>query len=99
MRTDQSSYRRHGFLIIDHAMPRATSRIPRVRGAGGVQSDCSCCHSPLPPGLGVAAIETPSKGGRRRQSLTLEEVQEFLVPFFAQTERGEVATGGPIWRP
>jgi transposase len=48
--------------------------------------------------FGVAAIETPGKGGRRRQYLTLEEEKEFLAPFFAQAERGEIATVGQIWQ-
>jgi predicted transcriptional regulator len=30
---------------------------------------------------GVAAIETPGKGGRRHQSLTLEQEHAFLQPF------------------
>ena len=48
--------------------------------------------------LGVAAIETSGKGGRRRHYLTLEEEKAFLAPFFAQAERGEIATVGQIWR-
>jgi transposase len=47
--------------------------------------------------LGVAAIVTPGKGGRRRQYLTLEEEKEFLAPFFEQAEHGEIATVGQIW--
>jgi hypothetical protein len=39
-----------------------------------------------------AAVETPGKGGRRHQYLTLQEEQQFLAPFFAQAERGEIAT-------
>jgi transposase len=37
-------------------------------------------------------VETPGKGGRRHQYLTLQEEQQFLAPFFAQAERGEIAT-------
>ena len=48
--------------------------------------------------LGVAAIETRGQVVRRRHYLTLEEEQEFLTPFFAQAERGEVATVGQIWQ-
>jgi transposase len=47
--------------------------------------------------FGVAAIETTGTGGRRRQYVTLEEEKEFLAPFFAQAERGEIATVGQIW--
>ena len=42
--------------------------------------------------LGPAAIETPGKGGRRHQYLTKPEEKEFLAPFFAQAESGEIAT-------
>ena len=42
--------------------------------------------------LGPAAVETPGKGGRRHQYLTLHEEKQFLAPFFAQAEWGEIAT-------
>jgi hypothetical protein len=48
--------------------------------------------------LGVTAMETSGKGGRRHQYVTLEEEQAFLAPFFSQAERGEVATAGEIKR-
>jgi transposase len=48
--------------------------------------------------LGVAAVETPGKGGRRRQYVTWEEEQAFLAPFFTRAERGEIATAGEIQR-
>src|SRR5438034_966905 len=48
--------------------------------------------------LGVAAVETVGKGGRRRQSMTWEEEQAFLAPFFSRAERGEIATAGEIQR-
>ncbi len=48
--------------------------------------------------LGVAAVETAGKGGRRHQYLTLEEEQEFLAPFFAQAQEGLIATTAEIWR-
>jgi transposase len=47
--------------------------------------------------LGVAAVETAGKGGRRRQDLPLEEEKAFLAPFFAQALTGEIATAGQIW--
>src|SRR5260370_13078488 len=46
--------------------------------------------------LGVAAVETAGKGGRRREYLRLEEEKQFLAPFFAQAESGEIATVGLI---
>src|SRR6266704_6859649 len=42
--------------------------------------------------LGPTAVETPGKGGRRHQYLTLEEEKAFLAPFFVQAESGEIAT-------
>jgi transposase len=48
--------------------------------------------------LGVVAVETPGKGGRRRQYLTWEEEKAFLAPFFSRAERGEIATAGEIQR-
>jgi len=48
--------------------------------------------------LGVSAVETGGKGGRRRQSMSLEEEQALLAPFFSRAERGEIATAGEIQR-
>ena len=42
--------------------------------------------------LGLAAIETPGKGGRRHEYMSVEQERRFLQPFFAQAERGEIAT-------
>jgi transposase len=46
--------------------------------------------------VGPAALETPGKGGRRHQYLTLEEEKAFLAPFFTQAENGEIATSAQI---
>ncbi len=48
--------------------------------------------------LGVTAVETAGKGGRRRQSMSLEEEKALLAPFFSRAERGEIATAGEIQR-
>src|SRR5436309_14372899 len=48
--------------------------------------------------LGATAMETPGKGGRRHEYLTLPEEQAFLAPFFAQAARGEIATVAQIQR-
>ena len=45
---------------------------------------------------GVAAIETPGKGGRRHQYLTVEQERAFLQPFVARAAQGEVATATEI---
>src|SRR5260370_7118824 len=48
--------------------------------------------------LGPTAVETPGKGGRRHEYLTLEEEQQFLAAFFSRAEAGEIATTAEIWR-
>ncbi len=45
---------------------------------------------------GVAAIETPGKGERRHQSLTLEQEHAFLQPFVARAAQGEQVTVAEI---
>lgn len=47
---------------------------------------------------GVTAVETVGKGGRRRQSMSLQEEKALLAPFFSRAERGEIATAGEIQR-
>jgi transposase len=42
--------------------------------------------------LGVAAIETPGRGGRRNEYLTWTEEVEFLEPFMTQARQGELTT-------
>jgi transposase len=42
--------------------------------------------------LGVVAVETPGKGGRRNESMTLEEERELLTPFFERAKKGELTT-------
>jgi transposase len=48
--------------------------------------------------LGLAAIETPGKGGRRHAYMSLEQERTFLQPFFARAAQGEIATGEDIQR-
>ena len=46
--------------------------------------------------LGLAAIETPGKGGRRHEYMSVEQERSFLQPFFARAAQGEIATGEEI---
>jgi transposase len=46
--------------------------------------------------LGLAAIETPGKGGRRHEYMSLEQERSFLQPFFARAAQGEIATAEEI---
>ncbi len=48
--------------------------------------------------LGPVALETPGKGGRHHEYLTVEQERELLAPFFACAQRGELATAGEIKR-
>jgi transposase len=46
--------------------------------------------------LGVAAVETVGKGGRRNEYMTFKEEQELLLPFFERARKGEITTIAPI---
>jgi transposase len=46
--------------------------------------------------LGPPAIETPGKGGRRNERLTVVEEQAFLAPFFDRAAHGQIATAAEI---
>jgi len=96
MRTDPRADRRQRWLIVYNALvePRKAEEIARHCGVSkATVHDVISRYNRL----GVAAIETSGKGGRRRQYLTLEEEKAFLAPFFAQAEHGEIATVGQIW--
>jgi transposase len=97
MTTDQSAMVRQRWLIIYNALvePRKAEEIARHCGVSKATVHALISRYNR---AGVEAIETPGKGGRRRQYLTLEEEQKFLAPFFAQAECGEIATVGQIWQ-
>ena len=97
MRTDPSAMLRQRWLIIYNALvePRKAEEIARHSGISKATVHAVISRYNR---LGVAAIETSAKGGRRRPYLTLEEEKEFLAPFLAQAERGEIATVRQIWR-
>lgn len=42
--------------------------------------------------LGVSAVETGGKGGRRREYITLKEEEELLKAFFERAKKGELVT-------
>ena len=48
--------------------------------------------------LGLTAIETLGKGGRRHEYMSLEQERNFLQPFFARAAQGEIATVEEIQR-
>ena len=97
MRTDPRSLYRQRWLIIYNALaePRKAEEIARHCGVSKatVHQVISTYNR-----LGVAAVETPGKGGRRHQYLRREEEEQFLAPFFAHAQSGEIATVQEIWR-
>lgn len=97
MRTDQSADWRQRWLIIYNALVETRSAAEIARHCGVSKATVHTVISRYNR-LGVAAIETPGRGGRRRQYLTLEEEQKFLAPFFTQAECGGIATVEEIWR-
>lgn len=97
LKTDPRPWCRQRWLIIYNALiePRKAEEIARHCGVSKatVHEVISTYNR-----TGVAAVETAGKGGRRRQYLTLEQEREFLSPFFAQAQTGEIATVQEIWR-
>src|SRR5712691_13097184 len=97
LKTDPRPWCRERWLIIYNAQvePRKAEEIARHCGVSKatVHQVISAYNR-----LGVAAVETPGKGGRRHQYLRREEEEQFLAPFFARAEAGEIATVREIWQ-
>ena len=97
MRTALRPLYRQRWLIIYNALvqPRKAEEIARHCGVSKatVHQVISTYNR-----LGVVAVETPGKGGRRHQYLTREEEEQFLAPFFVRAEAGEIATVREIWQ-
>lgn len=97
LKEEPRSLYRQRWLIIYNALvdPRTATDIAKHTG-----TTTSMVHQVIAAynRLGIAAVETPGKGGRRHQSMTWEEEQAFLAPFFTRAERGEIATAGEIKR-
>jgi transposase len=97
MRTDPRPLYRQRWLIIYNALaqPRKAEEIARHCGVSKatVHQVISTYNR-----FGVVAVETPGKGGRRHQYLRWEEEEQFLAPFFARAEAGEIATVREIWQ-
>jgi transposase len=97
LKTDPRSWCRQRWLIIYTALVEP-------RKAEEIAKHCGVSKAPVHQGIctdnrfGVKAIETPGKGGRRHEYLTLQEEQQFLAPFFARAESGEIATTAEIWQ-
>ena len=78
---DHRPWCRQRWLIIYNALvdPREASDIAKHVGVS-----VHTIHKLIPAynRLGIAAVETPGRGGRRREYLTLDEERDFLTPFF-----------------
>ena len=97
MKLDTRSWVRERWGIIYHALmnPRKAEEIARDMGVSvtTVRRVISTYNR-----LGLAAIETPGKGGRRHEYMSLEQERNFLQLFFARAARGEMATAEEIQR-
>ncbi len=97
MKLDPRSWVRERWGIIYHALiaPRKAEEIARDTGVSvtTVRRVISSYNR-----LGLAAIETPGKGGRRHEYMSLEQERRFLQPFFARAAHGEIATAEEIQR-
>ncbi len=97
MKLDPRSWVRERWGIIYHALiaPRKAEEIARDTGVSvtTVRRVISTYNR-----LGLAAIETPGKGGRRHEYMSLKQERRFLQPFFARAAHGEIATAEDIQR-
>src|SRR5712692_11189659 len=97
MSNDPHPLYRKRWLIIYNALidPREAKDIARHTGVS-----VATVHEVISTynRLGVAAVETAGKGGRHNEYLTLEEEEQFLAPYFARAEAGEITTTAEIWR-
>src|SRR5260370_4438770 len=95
MKNDPRPWCRNRWLIIYNALvdPREATDIAKHTGV-----TVSTVHTVIADSnrLGVAAVETPGKGGWRSGYLTSEEERDFLQPFFDRAAKGEIATAAQI---
>ena len=95
MKEDSRPWCRQRWLIIYNALvdPREASDIAKHVGVSvhTVHKVVSTYNK-----FGVKAVETPGKGGRRHEYLTITEERELLRPLFERAEKGEIATTAQI---
>jgi transposase len=97
MQRQRRPWCRRRWQIIDQALkaPRKAEEIAKTIGVS--VASVHQVMSAYKRG-GVAAIETPGKGGRRREHLTLKHERAFLQPFAARVAQGERVTVAQIQR-
>lgn len=95
MKHDPNPLYRERWLIIYNALvnPREAKDIARDTGV-----TVSKVQTLIPRynKLGVAAVETPGKGGRQNAYISLEEEENLLKVFFERAEKGEIVTASQI---
>jgi transposase len=95
MKNDPNPLYRERFLIIytAQANPREAKDIAKDTGVSVAK-----VHKliPLYNKIGVAAVETSGKGGRRREYMTIKEEQKMLETFSNRAEKGELVTNRQI---
>lgn len=95
LQTESRPHRRQRWEIIYQALtaPREAAQIAKHCGVSKatVHQLISAYNR-----RGVEAVETPGKGGRRNQHLTLEQERAFLQPYLARAAQGDVATVAAI---
>jgi|SRR5882757_4340694 len=95
MRNDTTLLYRERWSIIYTAQvhPREAKDIAKDIGVS-----VSKVHTLIPHynKMGVAAVETPGKGGRHHEYITVEEEQNLLGTFFERAKKGELVTNKQI---
>jgi len=95
LKHDARPWCRQRWLIIYNALvePRKAEEIAKHCGVskGMVHQVISTYNR-----LGIEAVETAGRGGRRHEYLSVEEEKQFLAPFFARARSGEIATATEV---
>jgi transposase len=95
LKTDPRPWCRQRWLIIYNALvePRKAEDIARHCGVSKatVHQVISTYNR-----LGIEAVETAGKGGRRHEYLSMQDERQFLAPFFERAEAGEIATAAEV---
>lgn len=91
LKSAESYWPRQKWLIVYNGLvdPRPASALAKQTGVsvGTVHKVISQYNQ-----LGVAALDTPGKGGRYNSYLTREQEKEFLAKFFEQAVKGQIPT-------
>lgn len=91
LKSADSYWHRQKWLIVYNGLvdPRPASAIAKQTGVS-----VATVHKIISQynQIGVAALETPGKGGRYNSYLTREQEKEFLAKFFEQAAKGQIPT-------